>query len=171
MSLRNFASFFDPIAGILRRFGKYANLSNRRLLGGGFISGHITYERSRVFVRELVYGITGSRKIQSIDLYDRTKGFLLLLAESTIAPLGLGIVVFVGFIFSYIAAAFLPFIIYQIARLPLIPDMSDPMLDRLIAIFFAFFLVLVLISDRAEASKYRFGDTGNESTSKPQDLD
>src|SRR5947207_10717005 len=42
----NFVSYFDPVAGMLRRFNEWGPVYNHRLLGGSFLIGLIVIECS-----------------------------------------------------------------------------------------------------------------------------
>src|SRR5690606_4738654 len=55
----NFVSWFDPVAGMLRRYDEWGGVRNHRLLGGGFVRGHVVYEHSPVFLHALTEGLCG----------------------------------------------------------------------------------------------------------------
>ena len=53
----NFVSWFDPVAGVLKHFDQWGVVKNQRLLGGGFITGHVVYERHPRFLKRFVAGL------------------------------------------------------------------------------------------------------------------
>src|SRR6185436_15851352 len=98
MNLRwdNFVSFFDPVSGTLRSFEDWGTVSNHRLLGGGFILGHVVYEHSPVFLSALTEGLCGRRISFERGLEARLWDLLVLLGETLFAPAALAVVLAVG---------------------------------------------------------------------------
>ena len=82
----NFISFFDLVAGALRRFGEWGTIRNHRLLGGGFFRGHVVYEHSPVFLESLAHGLSGQRVKLKRRLDERLRDSLKLLGEFLFAP-------------------------------------------------------------------------------------
>lgn len=82
----NFVSFFDPIAGMLRHFEHWGGVANHRLLGGGFLRGHVVYQHSPVFLRRLSRGVCGMELPLRRTLVERIYDALLLLGETLVTP-------------------------------------------------------------------------------------
>ena len=113
----NFVSRFDPIAGTLRRFGE---VENHYLLGGGFITGHIVYERNEKFLKQLSRGLTND---DSLDLrIERTQGEALkdvsmLVGESIAAPVALAVSIGIGTGLIMVTAMAVPFLASKVIAL------------------------------------------------------
>lgn len=82
----NFVSWFDLVAGPLRRFGEWGTPRNHRLLGGGFFRGHVVYEHSHVFLESLAHGLSGQEVRLRPTLKERCVDTLMLIGEFLFAP-------------------------------------------------------------------------------------
>jgi hypothetical protein len=107
----NFASWFDPLAGTLRNFDDWGKVSNRRLLGGGFIRAHVVYEHSPVFLGALARGLCGHNVPFKAGLWERLRGWLLLIGETLLAPTALAVVLVVGAALFGIVVSIIPWIL------------------------------------------------------------
>ena len=124
MSIRwdNFVSWFDPVAGILRSFGDWGEVSNHRLLGGGFLRGHVVYEHSPVFLRALTKGLCGHDIPLRRGFKERLGDLLLLIGETLLAPAMLAVVLIVGAALFAIVAMLIPYILSWVLRWFLPPE-------------------------------------------------
>jgi hypothetical protein len=107
----NFVSYFDPVASILRRYREWGPVDNCRLLGGGFVTGHIVYERSAVFLGKFTQGLIGQPMILRRTSTQKLKDMAMLLGETLLAPVGLLVLVLSGTAIWIMGAFLLPFLI------------------------------------------------------------
>jgi hypothetical protein len=112
----NFVSWFDPVAGALTRFGGWGTVVNHRLLGGGFLRGHVVYERSQVFLRALTRGLCGRELACERRLGDRCRDWLLLAGETLLTPVAAAIVLASGLALMLVTALLLPFLVSLVLR-------------------------------------------------------
>ena len=125
----NFVSYFDPVAGILRRFNEWGPVNNHRLLGGGFLSGHVVYERSDVFLGRLTEGLLGQAMTPRRTGGQKLKDMAMLLGESLLAPSALFVLLASGAALWIMSAALLPFLVSLPFRLFVGPEIWGPILD------------------------------------------
>jgi hypothetical protein len=125
----NFVSWFDPVAGKLRRFERWGKVCNHHLLGGGFISGHVVYERSALFLRTLTRGLCGHEIPLDITPGERRRDLLVLIGETLLAPTLLLVVLVLGVAVFALTIALLPFLISLPLRVFLPPDTWAPIVD------------------------------------------
>jgi hypothetical protein len=125
----NFVSYFDPVAGILRRFNEWGLVNNHRLLGGGFLSGHLVYERSDVFLGRLTEGLLGQTFMPHRSREEMLRNMWVLLGESLLAPLALFVLLASGTALWILMAALLPFLVSLPFRLFVGPEVWGPILD------------------------------------------
>jgi len=125
----NFVSYFDPVAGMLRRYREWGEVSNHKLLGGGFVSGHVVYERSPVFLGKLTQGLLGEAKVPPRTSAQRWKDGMLLLGETLIAPAGLLGLLVAGAAIMTMAVLMLPFLVSLPFRLFLARETWEPIYD------------------------------------------
>jgi hypothetical protein len=112
----NFVSWFDPVAGRLTRFGDWAAVTNHRLLGGGFVRGHIVYEHSPVFLGVLTRGLCG-KDVPFVRTFNEVWTDRLLLAgETVLAPAAIALVLVLGMSLFVVAALMLPFLLSLVLR-------------------------------------------------------
>jgi hypothetical protein len=112
----NFVSWFDPVAGALTRFGGWGEVVNHRLLGGGFLRGHVVYEHSPVFLQALIRGVCGRELPLRRTPRERRVDRMLLAGETVFAPAALVIVLACGIALFVFAALLLPFLLSLVLR-------------------------------------------------------
>jgi hypothetical protein len=106
----NFVSFFDPIAGTLRHFEHWGGVTNHRLLGGGFLRGHVVYQHSPVFLRWLSRGVCGMELPLRRTWVERVYDALLLLGETLVTPAILALVLGAGIALLTVSALLVPYL-------------------------------------------------------------
>ena len=148
----NFVSYFDPVAGMLRRHTEWGAVKNHRLLGGGFVSGHVVYERSPIFLETFTRGLLGKPVTLQRTLGQRSKDLLLLLGETLLAPAGLLLLVSVGAMLWVAMALLVPFLVSLPFRFFYDPETWGPILDSAALVFGAMFLFVLLIVPVIHAS-------------------
>src|SRR3954471_8786709 len=118
MNLRwdNFVSWFDPVAGALTRFRDWGTVVNHRLLGGGFLRGHVVYEHSPVFLSVLTQGLCGRALPLRRTRKERWTDWLLLTGETLFAPAAAAVVVFCGMALFVAVALLIPFLVSLVLR-------------------------------------------------------
>jgi hypothetical protein len=149
----NFVSYFDPVAGVLRRYREWGEVKNHRLLGGGFMSGHVVYERSPTFLEAFARGLTGKPVTLQRTARQRIKDWALLLGETLAAPAGLLVLLAVGFGLWVLAAMLVPFLVSLPFRLFLSPETWGPIVDYGSALFGGMFLIVFLIVPIIDAKR------------------
>jgi hypothetical protein len=126
---------------------------NHHLLGGGFLSGHVVYERSAAFLEAFTQGLVGEPATLHGSMGQRIKDYLLLLGETLLAPVGLLLLVVVGAGLWVFMAALLPFL----ASLPFRPfypaETWGPIVDYATLAFGAMFLFVLLVVPLIDASR------------------
>jgi len=141
----NFVSYFDPVAGVLRTFDDWGPIANRHLLGGGFVRGHVVYERSPVFLGALTEGLCGRAIRYPRSWMQRLWDSLVLAGETFVAPLTLLAVVAVGVMFFLLVAALLPLLVSLPFRLFVQQETWAPWVDGtwyiLLAMMFLTFVI------------------------------
>jgi hypothetical protein len=83
----NFVSWFDPVAGTLKRFDDWGKVCNHRLLGAGFVLGHVLYERSAVFLNAFLLGLIGKEVPLKRTVYEQALDLLILAVETIVEPI------------------------------------------------------------------------------------
>jgi hypothetical protein len=147
-------SRFDPIAGKLRRFG---DVENHHLLGGGFVTGHVVYERSAVFLQRLGSELTRTKDIHL--KYERTTGQALkdwatLIGESVLAPSLLLVSIGIGIGILMLVALSVPYLISLPFRLVGKTDLALAIVDKGGLGFLVMFIaILALIGPFRTASR------------------
>lgn len=136
----NFVSYFDPVAGVLRRYGEWGEVKNHRLLGGGFISGHVAYERSAIFLKTFTQDLLGKPVALRRTTGQKIKDWAMLLGETLLAPGGLLVVLVVGTMLWAMVAALLPFLV----SLPFRPFVARETWGPIVDYGFLFFAVMFL---------------------------
>ena len=171
MNLRwdNFVSFFDPVSGRLRSFEDWGTVSNHRLLGGGFILGHVVYEHSPVFLNALTEGLCGRRIPFERALKVRLWDLLVLLGETLFAPTALAVVLAVGAGLFALVAMLIPYLVSWIVRWFVPPETWAPVVDTASLIFLGMMILTFLVAPVGRArkvhSRYWTG-TGSEVASQ-----
>jgi hypothetical protein len=149
----NFVSFFDPVSGMLRSFDDFGGVANHRLLGGGFILGHVVYEHSPVFLESLVEGLCGRRIPFQRGLKARLWDDVVLLGETLLGPVALALVLAAGASLFLLAAMLLPFLGSLTVRWFLPPQTWAPVVDRVSMIFLALMVLAFLVAPMIRAAK------------------
>jgi hypothetical protein len=161
----NFVSYFDPVAGMLRRYGEWGPVNNHRLLGGGFLSGHVIYERSDAFLGRLTEGLFGEAMTPQRTRGERLKDVAMLLGESLLAPSILFLLLVAGMALWIMAAALLPFLVSLPFRPFVGPEVWGPILDYGALAFGAMllfvFLVVPVINAKDTIRRLRGVDAGS----------
>ena len=140
----NFVSFFDPVAGVLRRFEHWGGVTNHRLLGGGFLRGHVVYQHSPVFLRRLSSGICGTELPLIRTRREQVVDWLLLLGETLLAPALLILILVAGAGFLTVMALLVPYLASLTVRWWLDPAYWQPIYDGA-AMFFAGVLAIAFM--------------------------
>ncbi|MBI3819109.1 MAG: hypothetical protein HY286_10495 [Planctomycetes bacterium] len=149
----NFVSRFDPVAGILYSFGDWANITNHRLLGGGFLSGHIVYERSAVFLGVLTREVSGRDVPMSRSRGERVRDTLLLFAETLAAPLALALVLIMGAAISLLTAMLIPIVLSLVLSTFMNGNLVQDIKGYLGGFFIAMFVLVFTINPPIRACK------------------
>lgn len=147
----NFVSWFDPVAGRLGRFGDWAEPVNHRLLGGGFVRGHVVYEHSPVFLREFTRGLCGCAPPFARPPKERALDLLILLAETLLAPALLIVVLLLGMLVFAFTASLLPYLVSLPLRLFLEPEAWAPWVDGFMCVLAGMLLLALLLGPLARA--------------------
>lgn len=141
----NFVSYFDPVAGTLRRFGDGRRLANHHLLGGGFLRGHIVYERSSVFLEHFAQALVARGIRPSGTMWLRFIDMLVLLVETLLAPAALAFLIVCGAGLFVCTAFLFPFLLSLTVRFFLPVETWAPIVDFIGWIFLGA-LVLASVS-------------------------
>ena len=149
----NFVSFFDPVSGMLRTFQNWGAVSNHRLLGGGFVLGHVVYEHSPVFLGTLTEGLCGRRLAVERSLKRRLWDYLVLAGETLFAPAALAAVLAVGGAFYVAVALLLPFLFSLMVRWFVPPETWAPIVDTASLVFLAMMTLTFLVAPAIRGSK------------------
>jgi len=150
----NFVSWCDPVAGRLRRFDAWGRVVNHRMLGGGFITGHVAYERSPVFLASLFDGLSGGCAPLVRPPRTRWRDGLLLLGETLVTPLGLAAVLLTGVAVFVAAAALLPFFVSLALRLFVSGDRLDALRDTNTLVLVAVLTLALNVRSAGRASAH-----------------
>jgi hypothetical protein len=155
MNLRwdNFVSFFDPVSGMLRGFEDWGRVANHRLLGGGFIQGHVIYEHSTVFLDALIEGLCGRRIPFARSLNERLRDFFVLLGETLFAPTALAVALAVGAGLFVLVAVLLPFLVSLIARVFVPEETWVPVIDGASRVLVGLLVLTFLIAPALRARR------------------
>ena len=166
----NFVSYFDPVAGMLRRFNEWSPVNNHRLLGGGFFSGHVVYERSDVFLGRFTEGLFGQAMTPRRTGWDKLKDMAMLLGESLLAPSALFVLLASGTALWIMMAALLPFLVSLPFRLFVGREIWGPILDYGALLFGGMMLFILLVVPMIHA-KETFGRLRSAGLARPRSPD
>jgi hypothetical protein len=137
----NFVSWFDPVAGTLRHFDDWGTVANHRLLGGGFVRGHVVYERSPVFLGVLTKGVCG-RAIPLVRTFKEVwSDRLVLLGETLVAPTAVALVLLLGISLFVVAALLVPFLVSLVLR-QFLPEATWVSIENIMSVTFIAMMVL-----------------------------
>lgn len=140
----NFVSWFDPVAGVLERFNQWGTVRNQRLLGGGFVTGHVLYERHPKFLRRFVAGLGAGAVTIKYSRWQRVRDWAVLLGETLLAPLGLTLITLAGGALWLAVAFLLPWLVSLLFRLDFMPHVDQAVFAR-VGMGFAVAMVLVFL--------------------------
>ena len=140
----NFVSWFDPVAGTLTRFGDWGKVFNHRLLGGGFLRGHVVYEHSPVFLGVLTRGLCGHELPFARTREEQWRDRLVLAGETLFAPAAAALVLTCGMALFLLAALLLPFLASLILR-QFLPEQTWVSIENRSALVFIGLMVLVFV--------------------------
>jgi hypothetical protein len=149
----NFVSWFDPVAGMLRGFSHWGELQNHRLLGGGFIRGHVVYEHSPVFLKSLIQGLLGQELPLTHTWKEWWQDRLMLVGETLVAPVALTVVLAVGLALYLLTAILVPFLLSLGLRLFLSPETCGPIVDKISLVFIGSMTLTFVIVPILRAAK------------------
>jgi hypothetical protein len=148
----NFVSFLDPVAGVVRTFTDWGPVVNHRLLGGGFLSAHVVYERSAAFLTTLGAGLGAG----AVRLYrspgERIRDALLLTAETLLAPALLALVLVVGAGLFVVVALLVPYALSWTVRWWLAPEVWGPIVDTASLVGLGAMVLTFLVAPAVRAS-------------------
>jgi hypothetical protein len=148
----NFVSFFDPVSGRVRTFDDWGDVKNHALLGGGFISAHVVYESSPIFLGTLGEGLCGHPL--SLDDGGR-QGFrntMRLIGETLLVPILLALVLGIGAALFVAVALLLPWLASWIARIFVGPETYGPIVDKVSLVLLGMMLLTFAVVPRNRAS-------------------
>lgn len=147
----NFVSWFDPVAGRLGRFGDWAEPVNHRLLGGGFVRGHVVYEHSPVFLKAFTRGVCGQELPFRRSTRERALDVLILAGETLLAPALLVFVLLLGVMVFAFAASLLPYLVSLLLRPFLDAETWAPIVDGFMYVLAGLFLLALFLGPLARA--------------------
>lgn len=162
----NFVSWFDPVAGRLDSFDDWAEPVNHRLLGGGFIRGHVVYEHSPVFLREFTRSLCGGAMPFVRPLKERVRDLLILLGETLLAPALLIVVLVLGVMVLAFTASLLPYLLSLPLRVFMAPEVWAPFVDGFMYVLagmmvLALFIAPLLRAWRVHARDWVMADSAS----------
>jgi hypothetical protein len=149
----NFVSYFDPVSGMLRTYDDWGPVTNHRLLGGGFILGHVVYEHSAVFLGALTEGLCGRSLPMPRTLKQRLRDAVVLVGETLAAPLALIVVLAVGAGLFVVAAMFVPYLASWLVRWFVPAETWAPIVDAASLIFLGMMILTFLVAPAVRAGK------------------
>ncbi len=153
ISWDNFVSWFDPVAGVVRRFREWGHVDNHRLLGGGFVRGHVVYERSPVFLRVFTRGLCGRALLVQRTVGERLKNFLVLVGETLLAPVGIILVLALGVVVLGITITMTPFLLSFLFRPFVSAETLGPLQDKASLVIAIMMVSVLLFSPSVRASR------------------
>lgn len=147
----NFVSWLDPVAGVLRHFNQWGEVHNHHLLGGGFITGHVVYEKHPKFLQRFVSGLGAGPVNLERTTWQRIRNWAMLLGETLLAPVSLLLITLAGAAIWLLAVFLLPWLVSLLFRPEFMPQVAPVIFDR-IGIGFGIMMTLVfLINSRMYA--------------------
>jgi hypothetical protein len=149
----NFASWFDPVAGLLRKYTEWGGVQNHRLLGGGFIRGHIVYEHSPAFLAVLTHGLCGKPLSLERSFKERLMDFMILLSETVITPAAVIVMLVLGLSVCFLAIILIPLLVSRIFLLFYPPETVGPIWDLVAAVVVLIVVGLFLIGSYNRAGR------------------
>lgn len=149
----NFNSFFDPVAGDLKHFDQWGKVDNEFLLGGGFITGHVVYEKHPKFLKRFVAGLG----VEDVELkrtrWQTFRNWAILLGETLLAPAVLLFLTFAGGAIWLLVAAIWPWLIMKFFQLDFMPDIDGVVFDWMIVGIAIMIAVAFVVTSRGIANR------------------
>jgi hypothetical protein len=149
----NFVSFFDPVSGRVRTFDDWGPVRNHPLLGGGFITAHVVYERSPIFLGTLAEGLCGRTMPMQMGARQRLWDSVRLIGETLFTPVLLAAVLAIGAMLFTAVAFMLPWFGSWIARIFVGPETYGPIVDKISLVLLGMMLLTFAVAPRNRASK------------------
>jgi hypothetical protein len=149
----NFVSWFDPVAGVLKHFDQWGPVRNQRLLGGGFVTGHVVYEQHPRFLDRFLAGLGAGPVQLQRGLGQRFRTWLLLLGETLLAPTLLGVITLAGGMLWLAVAMLFPWIAKLLFLPEFMPQIDPEIFDRIGLGFGAIMTLVLLINSRRDAGR------------------
>jgi hypothetical protein len=149
----NFVSVFDPVSGPLETFGDWGRVVNHRLLGGGFFTGHVVYERSPVFLCALGEGLVGRPMPYARSGRERVVDWLRLAAETLAAPLAMLTVITLGAALFTVVAMLIPYTLSWTVRWFMPAERWAPVIDTISLVFLGMMTLTFLVAPAVRASR------------------
>lgn len=149
----NFVSHCDPVSGMLRTFDDWGPVNNHRLLGGGFIMGHVVYEHSAVFLGTLTEGVCGTCLPAPRSLKQRLWDALVLLGETLAAPAALTVVLAVGAGLFALVAMLIPYLLSWLVRWFVPAETWAPIVDTASLVLLSMMMLTFVVAPAIRASK------------------
>ena len=134
----------QPVRRTLTRFGDWGKVFNHRLLGGGFLRGHVVYEHSPVFLGVLTRGLCGHELPFARTREEQWRDRLVLAGETLFAPAAAALVLTCGMALFLLAALLLPFLASLILR-QFLPEQTWVSIENRSALVFIGLMVLVFV--------------------------
>lgn len=153
----NFVSWFDPVAGVLKHFDQWGTVRNQRLLGGGFVTGHVVYEKHPKFLQRLVRGLGGGAIEIARTPWQKFRNWAFLLGETLIAPLVFLLLALTGAAIWLAVVMMLPWLASLLFRPDFMPQLDPVVFDRAAFGFGVVMTAVFLVNSRVYASKIHRG--------------
>jgi hypothetical protein len=150
----NFVSWFDPVAGVLEHFDQWGAVRNQRLLGGGFVTGHVVYEKHPKFLRRFVSGLGAENVTLKRTGWQTFRDWAILLGETLLAPVGLGILTFAGGAIWLAVAFVIPWLVSLLFRPDFMPQIDPVIFDRVGVGIAVMMLFVFLVNSRNDAARF-----------------
>ncbi|HEY6506837.1 MAG TPA: hypothetical protein VIY56_02415 [Vicinamibacterales bacterium] len=168
----NFVSFLDPVAGVVRTFTDWGPVVNHRLLGGGFLSAHVVYERSAAFLTTLGAGLGAGAVHLHRSPGERVRDALLLTGETLVAPVLLAVVLAVGAGLFVLVALLVPYMLSWTVRWWMAPEVWGPIVDTASRVGLGAMVLTFLVAPalRASAAHRRYWARDTQSTAPPREV-
>jgi hypothetical protein len=149
----NFASWFDPVAGMLRSRSGWGEVTNHRILGGGFIRAHVIYGHSPQFLRTLAHGLTGRYFRFERTPKEKARDWLMLAGETLFAPAIIVVTLVAGAAVMLFTAILVPWALSWILRWFLPPDVWPRITDTFSLIMIGLFALVLFVNPIIRARK------------------
>lgn len=149
----NFVSFFDPVSGRVRTFDDWGDVKNHPLLGGGFISAHVVYEGSPIFLGALGEGLCGQPVPLEGGDTQGLRNTIRLIGETLLVPVLLALVLSIGAALFVAVGLMLPWLASWVARIFVGPETYGPIVDKVSLVLLGMMLLTFAVAPRNRASR------------------